>query len=348
MMVHRPEPCQRSEAVGFDHPLLKEYTRLFHLQAYERGRNLSDERVTLPCPFCNAEREQNGVLPPDRLVPDGPGTRLIVCTGCGTLESDISDTPSVSMGTSTHYLPHEHPTGLKGWLTQKSQQRKASLTLPWSPDGEVVDLGCGSGGFLDAWRIASTGSRAVGLESVPEAIEVARKRGLEIVEGNLDSALPGSLHGATLYTMWHVLEHLDDPVETLRSIRAVMKPTGRIVIVVPNAAGFERSIFGNRTIAWDPPRHRWHFTPEGLTALARSTGLRVVDRFNLVSDDVYDAVASLQWTLYPDSWIDSGSIRSTIARGMAVMGGVPTGLALAALSPWRQRASLGVILAPDG
>ncbi len=313
MMVHRPEPCQRSEAVGFDHPLLKEYTRLFHLQASERGRNLSDERVTLPCPFCNAEREQNGVLPPDRLVPDGPGTRLIVCTGCGTLESDISDAPSISMGTSTHYFPHEHPTGL-----------------------------------MDAWRIASTGSRAVGLESVPEAIEVARKRGLEIVEGNLDSALPGSLHGATLYTMWHVLEHLDDPVETLRSIRAVMKPTGRIVIVVPNAAGFERSIFGNRTIAWDPPRHRWHFTPEGLTALARSTGLRVVDRFNLVSDDVYDAVASLQWTLYPDSWIDSGSIRSTIARGMAVMGGVPTGLALAALSPWRQRASLGVILAPDG
>jgi len=252
------------------------------------------------------------------------------------------------METSAHYFPHEHPSGLKGWLAQRSQKRKASLTLPWSTDREVVDLGCGSGGFLEAWRIVSEGSRAVGLESVPEAVSVARNRGLEVVEGDLDGTLPVSLHGATLYTMWHVLEHLDDPVEVLRSIREVMNPTGRIVIVVPNVAGFERSIFGDRTIAWDPPRHRWHFTPEGLTALARNTGLRVVDRFTLVSDDVYDAVASLQWTLYPYSWVDSGSIRSSIAMGMAVMGGVPTGLALAALSPWRQRASLGVILAPDG
>ncbi|MFC1629370.1 class I SAM-dependent methyltransferase [Gemmatimonadota bacterium] len=303
--------------------------------------------MTLPCPFCSAEREYNGVLPPDRMVSDAPGTRLIVCSGCGTLESDIPDPPSISTGTSTHYFPHEHPTGLKGWLAQKSQQRKASLTLPWSPDGDVVDLGCGSGGFLDAWRIARTGSRAVGLESVTEAIDVARKRGLEIVEGDLDGPLPGSLHGVILYTMWHVLEHLDDPGEVLRSIRGIMKPTGRIVIVVPNAAGFERSIFGKRTIAWDPPRHRWHFTPEGLTALARNTGLHVVDRFNLVSDDVYDAVASLQWALHPDFWIDSGSIRSTITMGMAVMWGVPIGLMLATLSPWRQRASLGVILAPD-
>ncbi|MFC1545186.1 class I SAM-dependent methyltransferase [Gemmatimonadota bacterium] len=191
------------------------------------------------------------------------------------------------------------------------------------------------------------GVKAVGLESVPEAIDVARKRGLEIIEGDLTDALPESLHGAALYTMWHVLEHLDDPLKSLQSIRAVMKPAGRIVIAVPNAAGFERSIFGNRTIAWDPPRHRWHFTPEGLTALARKTGLRVVDRFNLVSDDMYDAVASLQWTLYPDSWIDSRSIRSTIAAGLAILGGVPTGLTLAVLSPWRQRASLGVILAPD-
>ncbi len=304
--------------------------------------------MKLPCPFCNAEREQKGVLPPDRLVPGGSGIRLIVCTGCGTLESDIPADLFDPTETSSHYLPHEYPTGLKGWLTQKSQQRKASLTLPWSTDGEVVDLGCGSGGFLDAWRMASPGSRAVGLESAPEAMDVARSRGLEVIEGDLGGTLPGSIHGATLYTMWHVLEHLDDPVEVLRSVREVMDPAGRIVIAVPNAAGFERSIFGSRTIAWDPPRHRWHFTPEGLTALARNTGLRVVDRFNLVSDDVYDAVASLQWVLYPDVWIDSGSLRSTIAMGVALVGGVPTGLTLAALSPWRQRASLGVILSPNG
>jgi len=245
------------------------------------------------------------------------------------------------------YLPHEHPTGLKGWLTRKSQRRKVSLTLPWSADGTVVDLGCGSGGFLEAWLGFRPEAIAIGLETAPEALERSRQRGVEVVEGELGGGLPDPLHGAALYTLWHVLEHLDDPAAALKSIVKVIAPSGRIVVAVPNAAGFERLLFGDRTIAWDVPRHRWHFTPEGLSALARITGLRVLDRFNLFSDDVYDAVGSLQGILYPASWVRTGDIRSTLATGLALMGGVPTGMLLAALNPWRLRASLGVILAPE-
>jgi SAM-dependent methyltransferase len=219
--------------------------------------------------------------------------------------------------------------------------------MPWSSDGSVVDLGCGAGGFLEAWCRLHPRARAIGLESSPEALRAARERDLEIVEGDLSGELPDQLHGAHLYTLWHVLEHLEDPVRTLRSLARMSSETGRIVIAVPNAAGFERSLFGRHTISWDPPRHRWHFTPEGLTALVGQSGLRVLDRFNLLSDDIYDAVASLQWILYPDTWLDRGSFRKTVATALGLAGGVPTGLLLAALNPWRQRASLGVVLTPD-
>jgi hypothetical protein len=124
-----------------------------------------------------------------------------------------------------------------------------------------------------------------------------------------------------------------------------MAEEGKIVVVVPNAAATERSLFGRHTVAWDPPRHRWHFTPEGITGLMSETGLRVVERFNLLSDDLYDAVASLQWVLYPRVWVDSDSLKGRLATGLAIAGGTPTGLLLAALSPWRQRASMGMILA---
>jgi len=211
----------------------------------------------------------------------------------------------------------------------------------------VVDLGCGSGGFLEAWLGFRPEATAIGLETAPEALENSRRRGVEVVEGELGDGLPDPLHGAALYTLWHVLEHLDDPAAALRSIVEVIAPSGRIVVAVPNASGFERSLFGDRTIAWDVPRHRWHFTPEGLSALARNTGLRVLDRFNLFSDDVYDAVGSLQGILYPASWVRTGDLRSTLATGLALMGGVPAGILLAALNPWRLRASLGVILAPE-
>lgn len=287
------------------------------------------------------------MLPSDRLAPNGPGVRLVACTGCGTLESVPPEGLSSVAGDSTHYLPHETPGGLRGWLAARSQERKASVVMPWAGGDGVVDLGCGSGGFLDAWRRSFPGEEAIGIESSERAIGEARARGIEIVQSSLDDPIPEAVRGRTLYTMWHVIEHLEDPVTTLINVRDGMDPAGRIVLVVPNAAGLERSLFGAKTVAWDPPRHIWHFTPEGLTALAARTGLRVLHRFNLISDDVYDAVASLQWVLYPRAWVDSGSFRGMVAAGLAVAGGVPTGLALAALTPWRQRASLGVVTARD-
>lgn len=310
----------------------------------ERGQNLLEERLNRRCPFCDSERALNGILPPDRLAPEGPDVQLIVCSGCGTLES-VSQSGEHRIGDETAgYLPHELPTGLKGWLVSKSQDSKASRVLPWAGEEGLVDLGCGSGGFMAAWLRTRPEDRVVGLESSRTAVDHAKERGLEVVETDLSAPLPDVARGHTLYTLWHVLEHLDDPVTILISIREVMAPDGRIVLVVPNATGLERSLFGGRTIAWDPPRHRWHFTPEGLTALTARTGLRVLDRFNLVSDDLYDAVASLQWVLYPHAWVDRGSIKSWMATSLAVAGGLPTGLALATLSAWRHRASLGMVL----
>lgn len=198
---------------------------------------------------------------------------------------------------------------------------------------------------MEAWQRVCPGDRVVGMEPSPRAAEAARSRGLEILETEIEVPLPDQARGGTLYTLWHVLEHLADPVSALINIRDAMAPDGKIVLVVPNAAATERSLFGTRTVAWDPPRHRWHFTPEGLTGLMKVTGLRVLERFNLVSDDLYDAVTSLQWVLYPRVWMDSDSVKGRIATGLALAGGAPIGLLLAALSPWRQRASLGMVLA---
>ncbi len=298
------------------------------------------------CPFCGSIRRRGGTLPPDRLAPDSEPVPLIRCAGCGTLESVSGDGPPFEPPTGS-YLPHARPGGLKGWLTARSQDRKVSLVLPWVGEGGVVDLGCGAGGFLAAWHRARPGDPAIGLEADPEAAAAARSRGLVIEQIDLSGTLPPAARGRPLYTLWHVIEHLDDPVAVLGTIRDVMAPEGRIVLVVPNAVGLERSLFGARTIAWDPPRHRWHFTPEGLTALVQATGLQVRDRFNLLSDDIYDAVASLQWVLHPRFWVMGRTPRGLFATALALAGGIPAGLVLAALTPWRGRASLGLVLGRD-
>ena len=303
---------------------------------------MSDASSPQPCPFCGSVRKRAGALPPDRLIRDGAPVDLLACTGCGTCES-IPGPPSAKPP-EQHYLPHTVPTGMKGWLTDRSQDRKVSLLVPWAGQKGIVDLGCGAGGFLAAWRRARPRDSALGLENDADAAALCRSRGLDVLEYDLGGTLPAEAGGRSLYSLWHVLEHLDDPAGLLDSIGQIMDSDGHIVVAVPNAAGLERTVFRSRTIAWDPPRHRWHFTPEGVTALSRLAGLEVRDRFNLLSDDIYDAVTSLQWALYPRFWVDRHPLRSPATTALALLGGIPLGLGLALVAPWRGRASLGVVL----
>jgi len=46
--------------------------------------------------------------------------------------------------------------------------------------------------------------------------------------------------------MFHVLEHLRDPLHMLTKVRAWLRPAGVLVIQVPNAASLQARLFGRR------------------------------------------------------------------------------------------------------
>ncbi len=75
----------------------------------------------------------------------------------------------------------------------------------------------------------------------------------------------------------HVLEHLSDPDAVLRDVRQRLRPGGTLVVMVPNAGGFEARAFRGRWHAWEPARHRWHFTRVGLRRLVAQAGFAAVD-----------------------------------------------------------------------
>jgi SAM-dependent methyltransferase len=298
------------------------------------------------CPFCDSSRRPGLQLPPDRLDPDASAVEIAECSGCGTVESLVAPgEDSGGAGSGEAYLPHARPGGMRGWLARRGQERKVEVVLPWVMAPGVVDIGCGSGGFLEAWRRRRPGDQLVGMEPDPGAAAQARGRDLVVIAQGLEEPLPPGAHGMGIYTLWHVLEHLPDPAGALSLIRRGMTVDGRIVLAVPNRSAAERAIYGRWTIAWDPPRHRWHFTPEGLSALVRASGLRVLDRFNLVSDDIYDAVGSIRWFLDHRAWTEPRRLRALAATAAAVATGLPIGLATATMAPWRSRASLGLVLA---
>lgn len=92
-----------------------------------------------------------------------------------------------------------------------------------------LDFGCGRGGMLD--EMASEAASATGLEPNAERAALVMAKGHTVVRRMED--LPA--HSFDVVTLFHVLEHLPDPVETLSQVRRLLKPGGRLLVEVPHA-----------------------------------------------------------------------------------------------------------------
>jgi SAM-dependent methyltransferase len=98
--------------------------------------------------------------------------------------------------------------------------------------GFLVDVGCGTGDFLDHAR--SRGWAVQGVEPSGLASERARGRGLEVFHGTLERFVEASVKSCDALTMLNVLEHVPDPIAYMRCCRGLLAPHGTIAVVVPN------------------------------------------------------------------------------------------------------------------
>ena len=143
----------------------------------------------------------------------------------------------------------------------------------------VLDIGCGTG---ETGELLSrlTGCQVVGVEPNPQAAQIARDRGQEVHQGTLESfddTVSFEAEPFEVVLLIHVLEHLTNPLASLRRIHGWLQPTGRLVIALPNAGSWERRIFGPHWDGWDIPCHVHHFNPPSLRYLLRAAGFAVED-----------------------------------------------------------------------
>jgi 2-polyprenyl-3-methyl-5-hydroxy-6-metoxy-1,4-benzoquinol methylase len=139
--------------------------------------------------------------------------------------------------------------------------------LPETP-GSLLDVGCGNGVFMLRARAASW--RVQGLEPDPNAAASARKAGLDVTEGTLDTFHP-TAHFDVI-TASHVIEHVHDPREFVRRILALLRPGGLVWLATPNARGLGHRWYGRAWRGLEPPRHMTVLTPKALQSLLRDAG----------------------------------------------------------------------------
>jgi len=118
------------------------------------------------------------------------------------------------------------------------------------------------------------GWECLGIEVSEEAADVARSRGLDVITADAASdSYPDREFDRV--RCWHTLEHVHDPLLLLTRLRAAVKPTGTISLIVPNRQSFTSTVFGRYWYHLDLPRHLHHFAPTDIHALAQATGLAV-------------------------------------------------------------------------
>ncbi|HEY1463070.1 MAG TPA: class I SAM-dependent methyltransferase [Terriglobales bacterium] len=149
----------------------------------------------------------------------------------------------------------------------------AAGTLMWlqdAPPGEALDFGFGAGQLLI--RLRDLGWKVAGVEFDPEVLAMAREEfGIDARASILD--FPANKFD--VITLSHVIEHVPDPIATLRECASRLKLGGRLVLATPNTNSLGHKRFGANWRPLDPPRHLNLFSPENLTRCAEKAGLEV-------------------------------------------------------------------------
>ncbi|HPT25768.1 MAG TPA: methyltransferase domain-containing protein [Bryobacteraceae bacterium] len=180
--------------------------------------------------------------------------------------------------------------------------------------GRILDVGCGGGLLLRELGLPE--DRLAGLDYSVDAAAVAwGANGVPAVCGVLTRA-PFAQGSFSVVTMFHVLEHLYDPVAYIEAARDLLAPGGRLVIQTPNAGCWQFLLFGENWNGLDIPRHLIDFKESDLRNLLDYCGLEVerVKHFSL-RDNPAGMATSMATSLDPMSRRVRG-VKETPSRKM--------------------------------
>ena len=238
----------------------------------------------VPCPLCGSSRE--------RLVVAGP-TSLVRCLACGLFYRN----PPPVAALRRHY---DEVYGDLGASDQIDTRRRAIyggfLDAPVPPQRRrLLDIGCGSGEFLDLAR--QRGWHAEGVEVSPQGAALARRRGLTI-HASVEKLADASFD---VVTLWNVVDFFPHPLEEMRHIHRVLAPGGVTLVRAPNAVYQITAWRLSRLLVWPPALARLAaeayffqplvWSPRTLSRLFRAAGFGEVHLWNseISSGDPYRA-----------------------------------------------------------
>lgn len=156
------------------------------------------------------------------------------------------------------------------WLADNAEE---IAWLRLLPGGRILDVGCGLGFALSALDPAKWERH--GVEVSAFAAEYAAEHGFirrnPLIAGDCISELFDAV------TMFHVIEHMQEPEAELREVHRVLKPGGKLLVATPDFDSHCARHFGERFRLLHDPTHISLFSTESMFRFLRDHGFRVTD-----------------------------------------------------------------------
>ncbi|MEA3375246.1 MAG: class I SAM-dependent methyltransferase [Chloroflexota bacterium] len=210
-----------------------------------------------------------------RCTHSGYGTHppIVECQNCGLVYTDPRP-PGGDILES--YQAVEDPLYIEereGRVLTFEHHLKPLERLTGPPDGRpLLDVGAYTGVFVEI--AAEHGWDAWGVEPSRWAVEQARGRGLQMVEGTLDTAELPEAHFEVV-TMWDVIEHLTDPRGALERAHRLLRPGGLLVVHTIDIESVFARLMGPRW-PWLMEMHIYYFSRRTLRAMLETCGFQVL------------------------------------------------------------------------
>jgi SAM-dependent methyltransferase len=219
-----------------------------------------------------------------------PDTFLAVrCSGCGLVY--INPRPARSELGRIYppaYHAYDFSAARYGFVYSVRRRLEARRVLAWCrglrADARILDVGCADGFHLCILRdFGGSAWKLEGVEPDARAAEAAQRAGLRVHQGTIQElALPASQYDLILLIA--TLEHVEDPVALLASLRDLLRPGGKIGIITDNTATLHFRLFGRRHWGgYHFPRHCYLFSPNTLQILAQRSGLQIDEMGTVLS-----------------------------------------------------------------
>ena len=208
---------------------------------------------------------------------------------------------------SDTYISHTNKkTGIFNLLYQAvrkySIKRKLTLLKTKAIKGNHLDVGCGTGEFLNACK--KEGFAAKGIEPS----DLARKQAIKNYNLDISSETEFKQYSSSMFesiSMWHVLEHVSNIDQTLIELNRILKKNGVLIIAVPNYKSWDAAHYKEFWAAWDVPIHLWHFSKKTIDLLFKNKGFKLVQTKPMIFDAFYISLLSEEFKFGKKKFIKS-------------------------------------------